>query len=363
MNWPDRQISYSDAEMRLLSNTPMQFLIGAALLALGLATEIPWMHEYSAAILVIRLSLVFGMLACALVSARFPTRGVTEMLIFGGMIISIIGMAILGDLKNTYLETSTQVVYQSLAFIAIFMSIRLPIFAILVTSVGILWFGVMPFLLQPQLNSAMLISHFFGYVCYAAMVLIGKHLMLQLMCAEKRQSKQLAQMEELQKLAIRDISSGAYNQQYFQKLLPEYAVHARDCKKTFSLCLLALPDTSANQSNEKSHSLRLQRFRRTIQDMMRSEDKVFRIGKSLFAFLLPDTKAANAAIIAERIREQWQVSENINCQQFDNNSVPGCVIGISEFHSDTSTTASLLQSAEKAVSTASTPGNKSIVIN
>lgn len=363
MYWPKRQIIDTDFDLRLLKNTPMQFLIGAALLAIGMAAEIPWLQKYSAAILIVRISLIFGMLACALISARFPTRLVNEMLIFGGMIINIIGMAILGNLKNTYLETSTPVIYQALAFIAIFMSIRLPVFAILVSCVGLLWFWLMPSLLSPKLDEAMLTSNFFGFISYAVMVLIGKHLMQRLLCVENRNSKKLVQMEELHELAMRDITSGAYNLQYFNKLLPEYISHARNCKQTFSLCLFSLPDENINHDNGKENAIRLQRFVLITQEMMRGGDAVFKIGKVLFAILLPETKAKSAANIAERIRDQWQRGDNINKSlQNNEDSRPCCAISVAEFCCDTLTTNNILQAAEKALSKANNQGNNNIII-
>ena len=359
---------YTDPDIRLLSNLPMQFLIGALLFTIGLGTELPWMHELSAPILVIRISLIIGMLACALISARYPSRLVAEILIFGGMLMHVFGMAILGNMKNTYLETSTPAVYQSLAFVAIFMAIRLPVFAVLVTSVGALWFWLVPLFLHPRMDEKLLISHFVGFITYAIMVLVGKHLLQRLLRAELEGRKHQAERTEaLQELANRDALTGVYNRHHFERLLPEFLAQAR--VNATSLCLGfielsdAMPARMHNHASQKAHAL--QQLAHALLAVMRRDDAVFRVGEDRLAVILPGANAAEATGIAERLYGQLAhgnlVTPSTPRMAGD---ATRCVIGVAEIHAGTPVSQSaLVMAAEAALREAVAQGAGAVVVH
>jgi diguanylate cyclase (GGDEF)-like protein/PAS domain S-box-containing protein len=110
--------------------------------------------------------------------------------------------------------------------------------------------------------------------------------------------------DALKRLAIRDDLTGLYNRREMVHLLKEETSRADRHHRSVSLIMLDIDafkkvnDTYGHLAGDKV----LQQIARTIEDSVRSFDRVARYGGEEFAVILPETAGADALIVAERIR-------------------------------------------------------------
>jgi len=113
-----------------------------------------------------------------------------------------------------------------------------------------------------------------------------------------------ASEETLRALAVRDDLTGVWNRREMFRLLNEESSRADRHCRPLSLIMLDVDafklvnDTYGHQAGDAS----LKQIARTIQDSVRSFDRVARYGGEEFAVILPETVGLDALVVAERIR-------------------------------------------------------------
>lgn len=255
-------------------------------------------------------------------------------------------MALLGALEKTYLTGYTAAIYQTLAFLVIFMPIRTPIFIGLTIVVGFLWFLIFPAFLPYELDVRLLISHVFGYLTYSLMSISGNYLFIQVWKEKEKQQANLeAHSEKMKEMANRDGLTGVYNFRNFQDNFPVLLEKARSQSKPVTLCLFDL-DNFKSINDTYGHVVGnavLQHFSNDLRATMRSGDAIFRIGGDEFAVILPGTNKHDAYKISERLLAKLESTEKQNgIPQFS------CSIGIAEYSSELSVV-DVIESADRAL--------------
>jgi len=113
-----------------------------------------------------------------------------------------------------------------------------------------------------------------------------------------------ASEETLRALAVRDDLTGVWNRREMFRLLNEESSRADRHGRPLSLIMLDIDsfklvnDTYGHQAGDAS----LKQIARTIEDSVRSFDRVARYGGEEFAVILPETVGLDALAVAERIR-------------------------------------------------------------
>lgn len=119
--------------------------------------------------------------------------------------------------------------------------------------------------------------------------------------------------DKLRELAIRDELTGLYNHRYFQDQLENEIARVRRYKRPLSLLLLDLDffkkvnDTHGHPAGDHV----LKETGSTLLKLVRQSDTVARYGGEEFAIILPETAAASAKVLAQRVRrgiEQLKIS-------------------------------------------------------
>jgi len=117
-------------------------------------------------------------------------------------------------------------------------------------------------------------------------------------------SARKASEETLRALAVRDDLTGIWNRREMFRLLNEETSRADRHRRPLSLIMLDVDafklvnDTYGHQAGDTC----LKQIARTIQDSVRSFDRVARYGGEEFAVILPETVGLDALAVAERIR-------------------------------------------------------------
>ncbi|EDY87198.1 response regulator PleD [gamma proteobacterium HTCC5015] len=120
----------------------------------------------------------------------------------------------------------------------------------------------------------------------------------------KSNIKLLRVQKQLEELANKDALTGLYNRQYFFDHANEWDKRCRENSGHFSLLMLDV-DHFKSINDRFGHPVGdrvLQRVSNVIKGFMRQEDMCARYGGEEFICLLPDTNAAGAKAVAERIR-------------------------------------------------------------
>jgi diguanylate cyclase (GGDEF)-like protein len=111
--------------------------------------------------------------------------------------------------------------------------------------------------------------------------------------------------EELERLSVTDRLTELYNHGYFQQRLEEEIGRAQRFGRTLSLIMLDIDDfkdfndTYGHPRGDKV----LQKVSSIVRDNLREMDVAARYGGEEFVVVLPETDAAGAAAVAERIRQ------------------------------------------------------------
>jgi len=113
---------------------------------------------------------------------------------------------------------------------------------------------------------------------------------------------------ELQKISTTDPLTQLLNRRYFQRRSQEEILRAQRHKSPLSLLMLDLDDFkhyNDTHGHPAGDSL-LIAVSRGIREAVRNIDVVSRFGGEEFAILSPQTRTAEALIVAERVREAVQ---------------------------------------------------------
>jgi len=117
--------------------------------------------------------------------------------------------------------------------------------------------------------------------------------------------KNLTEHQRIQELAITDELTGLYNRRAFQKALDRELRRSRRYEKPLSLIMLdvdgfkGINDAFGHQEGDNVLKFLAAYLQRAVRDI----DFVARYGGDEFAVILPETKAKEAAILAERLKK------------------------------------------------------------
>jgi diguanylate cyclase (GGDEF)-like protein len=113
--------------------------------------------------------------------------------------------------------------------------------------------------------------------------------------------------KEWQKSIIIDELTGAYNRKFFNQTMKQLISDFRRTERTFSLALLDL-DHFKQINDTYGHLIGdevLQTFSELVRGSIRVEDTFCRYGGEEFALFMPNTPAASALTVIERIQRQF----------------------------------------------------------
>lgn len=133
-------------------------------------------------------------------------------------------------------------------------------------------------------------------------------------------------LRTINELAIRDELTGSHNRRHLLRLIER----AGERGTRFSLCLLDI-DFFKHINDTYGHSAGdavLRTFAHTVQNQIRPGDTFGRYGGEEFLLMLPDTLAASAATLAERVR---LAIEQMRCAELGPAIVVTVSIGVAEF--------------------------------
>ena len=110
--------------------------------------------------------------------------------------------------------------------------------------------------------------------------------------------------ESLQKAAIIDELTGAYNRRYFNNCLMNASEHLKRYQTSSSVLILDI-DYFKSINDKYGHStgdLVLKDLVTVLSDSLRKVDMIFRVGGEEFTILLPETDREHAMEVAEKLR-------------------------------------------------------------
>lgn len=341
-------------------------LFGAFLLFLGIGVDLPWLEKNMTGILMIRGAMIFGAVLAYYISGFCQKRICGEILLIGGILSQVTGMAVLGWIEGIYLTGYISAVFQTLAFVAIFIPLRMSMLLLLITIVGILWFVLFPAIFELSLEPRLLLSHFYGYLTFSVMVLGGNYFFFGKLRMEKTKQAFLeSKARRLKELVIRDGLTGIYNYRHFQNMLSVLLDEAQEHKKPLCLCLIDL-DNFKVFNDEAGHSkgnIILQHVARCFVSAIRQEDAVFRIGGDEFAIILSGTSIHDAIQVAKRI----QSILGLGCCGLEDNpelEIPpvSCSVGIAQNSPELRTTKAIIEAADQALYQVKNKGGNDLAI-
>jgi diguanylate cyclase (GGDEF)-like protein/PAS domain S-box-containing protein len=168
--------------------------------------------------------------------------------------------------------------------------------------------------------------------------------------------------EELLRLAATDPLTGAFNRREFTAVADREALRAQRYHHPLSILMLDLDhfkklnDTYGHAAGDKA----LQRFTTLCCNALRNADIFGRWGGEEFVALLPETPAAGAAIIAERLREM--VADTVI--NFNDHKINFTVsIGIAQYRDGETSVDEPLSRADAAVYDAKKAGRNQISVH
>ena len=186
----------------------------------------------------------------------------------------------------------------------------------------------------------------------------------------RTQLKRLAYVENLRasfdetlELAVTDQLTGLYNRRYLATQMPRMIKEARTKQRPLSVLILDIDhfkrvnDTLGHDAGDAV----LKEAAKRLHHSVRGVDLACRYGGEEFVFVMPDTDATFAQIVAERLR----ASMSREPVQFGDTEVPVTAsIGVASLTADNSdaTPQSLLKEADKALYAAKEAGRDRVVL-
>jgi len=187
-------------------------------------------------------------------------------------------------------------------------------------------------------------------------------LVLQAVASELVVALENSELYKLTKrLAITDELTGLYNYRYLQQRLDEEIERARRYHKDLSLLMLDIDDFKGfNDSHGHiAGDGALADFAAVLLAEVREVDVVARYGGEEFSVILPETDAAGAFVVAEKIREA------VSLYEFqDEDSVRGCTltcsVGLATYPSHAQEKETLLRLSDDALYRAKNGGKNRV---
>ncbi|MCX7927500.1 MAG: sensor domain-containing diguanylate cyclase [Candidatus Omnitrophica bacterium] len=162
--------------------------------------------------------------------------------------------------------------------------------------------------------------------------------------------------------AHQDSLTSLWNHGYFQYLLNMELERSRATFSPLSLILLDLDDFKAYNDalGHQAGDMLLREIALLLKNHSRKMDHVCRYGGEEFAIILPSTDKREAALIAERLRENIE-KHHFNKEQILPNKILTASLGIASFPDDSSTTSELISHADAALYQAKHKGKNVVV--
>ncbi|WP_054941252.1 GGDEF domain-containing response regulator [Paenibacillus ihuae] len=154
--------------------------------------------------------------------------------------------------------------------------------------------------------------------------------------------------KEWQKSIIIDELTGAYNRKYFNQTMKQLVSDFRRTERIFSLALLDL-DYFKHINDTYGHLVGdevLQAFSELVRSSIRVEDTFCRYGGEEFALFMPNTDAASALLVIERIQNQFAAMDFWAKQQQFRVTFSG---GITEIRARRDDPEELIEDADQAL--------------
>jgi len=165
--------------------------------------------------------------------------------------------------------------------------------------------------------------------------------------------------EHLDSLARVDPLTGCANRRHFQERMEAELERARRYGRDCSLLVIDI-DLFKNVNDIHGHAAgdeALRHFVRVVRGQLRNQDELGRMGGEEFTVLLPETGAANAVAVAERIRCAIEAAP----AQFENARIPlTASIGVACRNSPAEPADALVQRADKALYAAKSGGRNRV---
>lgn len=357
----------SPFDLYLLRVLPHQYLLAAALVAVGIVLDFLWVDDAGVRLhaLAIRGGLIFGAVLCAVLARVCRRRAAAELLAVVSMLVGVCGFSALAGLYGNYLTDWTTTLFQIVTFVAIFMSLRPPVFAAFLCVAGVLWFWVLPALYQVRLDGHEAFGVSVEYLIFAAMAFEGGRRLRGFWAEQAAKQARLAEeADSLRELASRDGLTALYNFRHFEAVIGPVLRDTARRGAPLCLCLLDLDGFKALNDTEGhlyGNSL-LQHVARVIDRIVRAEDLVFRIGGDEFAIILPGVYTATAHRICARIQEVLARGERREGSVTYPIRALTCTIGIAECRAEWRHPEELVEAADQALYTGKARGGNRIVL-
>jgi len=166
--------------------------------------------------------------------------------------------------------------------------------------------------------------------------------------------------EELRAQATTDVLTGIFNRRSFFQIAEREFSKATRHNQTLSLIILDIDhfklinDTYGHPTGDRV----LAYVAQFLDQALRKEDVVARIGGEEFALLLPETPLQNAATLAERLRQQMRHrAEHCGWKEGE---LPTVSMGVASITEDDGVFCSLYARADKALYTAKNRGRNAV---
>jgi diguanylate cyclase (GGDEF)-like protein len=164
---------------------------------------------------------------------------------------------------------------------------------------------------------------------------------------------------QLRHLASVDVLTGVFNRRYFLDLLKRELQRSNRRKHEVSLILMDV-DHFKRVNDHNGHPAGdevLRQLSKALVDTLRSDDVVGRVGGEEFAFMLPETSAATAEEVAERLRV---VVEATRIESNDHHISVTASFGIAAAPCEENSTECLLSRADGALYAAKEAGRNCV---
>lgn len=112
----------------------------------------------------------------------------------------------------------------------------------------------------------------------------------------------------LRRLALTDSDSGAYNYRHFYHALDKEILRSQSVQQSVSLIGIMIDDYALllDIHGAEVVACLLPEFVDKTQQLVRTEDEVFRLNEDLFVLILPNCGEDNAAALMERVKQGLQ---------------------------------------------------------
>jgi diguanylate cyclase (GGDEF)-like protein len=160
-----------------------------------------------------------------------------------------------------------------------------------------------------------------------------------------------------QRAAITDSLTGLLNRRGFDERLHEEIARAQRTGRPLSIVLIDCDDLK-RINDERGHEhgdAALQGMSRMLRESKRLSDIAGRLGGDEFGLILPDSDAASATVVAERLRA--------TIHALADEGMPTASFGIATFPEDGVTNAALMRTADRALYRAKHEGKDRLAVS